>query len=261
MSDKVSRAERARMDRAQQQSKDRVTPKPKNSEFEQALKKSQMSLKTSIKPEPTSKETAEYAIRHAVKRHEDHGESKKRDERDKDEGRDSHQDGSSTTNNSSGQKVIAKGRLKGQGGGAGGRGNSGGFDLSGEKRSLAKALKKSGVKNIPLDLRIKFAKRLGQKTKIDSTADAMRMSQEVLDKMVQYVRMGVNTKGEKEIQIELNERMLRGLKLRVIARGGRVTVMFKTNDAAGIKALEYNKNKLKKSLEEKGIEVEEILVS
>jgi len=79
--------------------------------------------------------------------------------------------------------------------------------------------------------------------------------------MVQYVRMGVNTKGEKEIQIELNERMLRGLKLRVIARGGRVTVMFKTNDAAGIKALEYNKNKLKKSLEEKGIEVEEILVS
>jgi len=260
---KVDRAERARQQRQKEQSKVKVRPKERETEFDKMLKRSAIPAKPITQIKIQSKVATEHAIREAVKEHEKRGEGRKKDDSDKDEGRDSRQDGKKPQGKIADQKVIAKGKLKQGGGGSSGGGHKGrgGSGMMSGRRSMTRVLKKSGARSLPIDLKGKFAQKLLQTMKGTSAAEQAVLSQQVLNKIIQYVRMGINRKGEKEIQIDLHERIFRGLKLRIIARGGKVNVTFNASDKKGREVLEKNKDGILKALQEKGIEVDDIKVT
>lgn len=255
--DESKRVERVRDDRIQDMAREQMRPRPKGTDFDKILENSRFASQLAPQQQMQSKTITEEAIREAAKRQDREGDEKKKD--DEGEGnRDTRQKGEGTEAKVADQKVIAKGRLKQQSGGGQGHG---GADAQTGRRQMARLLARAQVKSVPLDLQGKFAARLREATKGAGSAHQVNLSQQILNKIVQYVRVGINRMGEKEIQMDLHERIFRGLKLRVIARDGKVGVHFKTADARGRKVFERNRDAIRDALTKKGIAVDEIVIS
>jgi hypothetical protein len=258
MVDEVKRAERAAEERVKEKPRDDMKPRPKESDFDQMLKKSSFMVQS--RPQQMSSKTAtEYAIKEAMKQEERQGEERKGDDKDKDKGKSSKNESRNAETRVQDHRVVAKGRLKqGFGEGGGGGGGGGGYGMPGGRRGMSKVLQRSAEKSIPVDLKGRFAAKVADAAKT-ATASHAQLTQQVINKLIQYVKIGINAKGQKEIQMELNERIFRGLKLRVVAKGGKVGVEFISKDPKGRKVLEQNSDALKKALADKGIEVDEIV--
>lgn len=259
--DESKKVDQARQDRLQDMAKGRVRPRPQETEFDKILERSRMIQQPTLQQQQQTKTLTEDAIREAARRQE-REQDRQRDGEEKKEGRD--QRGKGERADSKGvveQKVVAKGRLKqGSDGGSGGSREGFGSGAGTGRRELTKSLSRAGVRSLPVDLQGKFAARLTNALKQQALRET-GFSQQVLNKIVQFVRIGINRKGEKEIQLDLSERIYKGLKLRVIASGGKVNIHFKTTDPKGRKVFEEGKEAIRDALTKKGIEVDEITIS
>ncbi len=257
MVDEVRKSDLAREERMREQAAEKAKPKQRESEFDQLLKTGQMQQQATV-AKLSQKPVTEQAMQEATKREQREAEQrlKEREERkDKKETKQQEQRDSTVITD---RGIVGKSG-HGESGGGGGQGK-GGFDSSAGRRGLSKKLSDAGVKTLPADLEKKFAARLIQAQAAKNPSQAV-LTQQVLNKIIQHVRMGINRAGEKEIQIDLNERIFRGLKLRVTSSEGKVGVHFRTADSKGRAALEKNSDQIREALAKKGIEVTEITVA
>lgn len=258
--DDSKKVDAARQDRTRDVSREQPRIRPKETDFDRVMERSRTASQLMPQQQGQSKTITEEAIKEAAKHQDRQGEDGRRDEGDKKDRRESKQRGERSEGKITGDKVVAKGQLKGFGQGMGGgrEDGRGGFTA---KRSLSQALAKHGAKSVPTDLKGEFAARLSQTLK-SSEAQQGVLTQQVLNKIVQYVKIGINRKGEKEIQLELNEKIFRGLKLCVTAHeGGKVGVRLNTADETGRSVLKKNLAAIKDALKKRGIEVDEIVIS
>ncbi len=95
--------------------------------------------------------------------------------------------------------------------------------------------------------------------KESSAAGRMRaLAQEIIDKIVQRVRVGANAEGLPEFQIELRSSILAGLFIRVASNRGRIRAVFTSRDRAVLRALKGGAKALEEALSSRGIPVEEL---
>ena len=259
MPEDIKKTEAARQERIRQQAQEKARPKAKESEFDKLVKKGQAS-QAGQAAKVYNKPVTERAMEEAAKRHEREQEMRHRDKEERKEKKEGRQTGERADAKVAQQKVVGKGP-RGQGGRGQGGGRGGGFDGSTAKRGLARKLTKAGVKALPSDLQKRFATKMAKAAAQVSRPEAARLAQEVLNKVVQYVRIGLNRKGEKEIQLDLHQKIFRGLRLRVTEKGGKVSVHFRTFDEKGRATFEQNADAIRDALSKKGIEVEEITVA
>jgi len=256
--DDSKKVDAARQDAARDAQKERPkAPRAAETEFDRVLERGRMAQQLGPQKQQGVKTSTEEAIREAV-RHQDKEQQGRRDEDQKKEGREKGDRGERTDTAATEGKVVAKGKAGKDGGGKGG--GREGYGTSSGKRELTKTLFRHGAKSVPVDLSSRFAGRLA-KAMETARPQSPALTQHVLNKLVQFVRVGINREGEKEIQVELSERIFRGLKLRVIARGGRVAVHLRTSDPKGKKAFEDNEEAIRDALSKKGIDVDEIVIS
>ncbi|MFA5811909.1 MAG: hypothetical protein WC956_06225, partial [bacterium] len=232
--------------------------KPKE-DFGEVLKRSQVAQPLSTQPQ--SKTVTEQAIQESAKRQDRDTDERKKDEGEKDKKGETGQKGEQGSSKQIDQRVVGKGTMRQGGGSGGGSGKEGGFESGMGRRSLSKQLSKAGARSVPIDLQSKFASRLAQAARGPDAAQQAALTQQALQKLVQYVRIGINRAGEKEIQVDLHEKIFRGLKLRVTSKGGKIGVHFKTADIRGREVFEKNSDAIKRALAAKGIEVAEFTVS
>ncbi len=264
MVEKIDRGEQARIDRSKERPKDDAKAKPRESDFGEFFKKSALPPQAQVTQQAGSRQATEQAIKEALKQDERQGERGKKDDDDRDKSKDTGRKDEGQTNLRTDQRVIAKGHTgqDAQGGGAGGSGSfTGGQGMAGERKTLEKALKLGTLKSVPVDLKGSFAKKLAENMKSAEQANQPALSQQVLNKIIQSVKIGLNLKGDKEIQLELSEKYFRGLKLRVTSSEGKVSVALKSGDLKGKEILEKNKEGLVKALKEKGIDVDEVVIT
>jgi len=258
MTDEVTRADQKRQDRlAAEKPKETEKPKEGPSQFDRVLEESksiQRALPTTQTPQ---KATTEQAAQEAHRRDDRQKDDERREDKDKDKGKDQGDGEKRSTQGLVQGRVAAKGQQKDGRGGSGGEGR-GGF-AGGQKRSVASTQLKSPAKAITPGLHGKFAERL--QASIAKGMAAPQMTQAVLNQLVQYVRIGINKMGDKEIQIDLHEKIFRGLKMRVTSREGKVGVHFMAADAQTRSVFEKNKDQIRDALEKKGILVEDIRVT
>lgn len=257
--DESKKVDQSRQDRLQDMTKERPRPvRPQETEFDKLLDRSRMAGQLGPQAQSQSKTLGEEAVREAT-RHQDQGQERRRDDEDRRDGQDNRQRGDRSEGKTVEGKVIAKGKLKQDSGGAGG-GSREGFGAATGRRSLSRDLSRAGARSLPIDLHSKFAGRLSKAMEQSQTHQA-GLTQQVLNKIVQFVRIGLNRKGQKEIQLELSERIFRGLKLRVVDHEGKVGVYFQTRDPRGKKIFEENADAIRDALAKKGIEVDEIVIN
>lgn len=256
--DESSKVDRARQDRLQEAARERPKVRPQETEFDRILERGRMAQQLSPQQQAPTKTLTEEAIREAARR-QDEGKERRRDDEDRREGREDRGRGQRSEGKSSEGRVTAKGQLKQ--GSEGGRGGREGFgEGHAGRRELVRMLSRAGVRSLPVDLQGAFAGRLAKA--LNQAAHQTGIAQHVLDKIVQMVRIGMNRKGEKEIRLELSERVFRGLKLRVVSReGGKVSVFFRSADPKARKLFRDNDRAIRDTLARKGIEVDEIEVS
>lgn len=259
MVDEVKKSEAARQERIRQQAAEKAKPKAQESEFDKQLKKGYMP-QTGQAAKASSKPITEQAMEEAAKRQDRQREMRERDKEERKEKKQTRETGERADARVASQKVVGKGS-RGQGGGRGGGGRQGGFDSSTSRRGLSTKLTKAGVKTIPTDLQRQFAAKMVKAAREAGKPSEAALTQQVLDKIVQYVRIGINREGDKEIQLDLHQKIFRGLKLRVIAREGKVGVHFHTADKKGREVFEKNSDAIRDALAKKGIEVDELTIA
>ncbi len=258
----MTKPTRADMVRESVMHKERTRAKPSEGErrtqFEQVLKeRAQQLQQPSLIRQAVTQQATQQAARQ-VKREEDRGRDR---ERSRDEGKERESrrgaEGERRTDaKEAQQRVVAKHGVKDEGGGRGGAGGRGGFE--GRRKAAAQRAKLPSGKEAPSMLKAQFAKRLSAALRYPTRA----MTQRVLNQIVNYVRILVNSDEEKEIRIELHEKLFKGLRLRVVSKGkGKVAVHFATADSAVRQIFEHNKGRIENALARKGIEVAEISVT
>lgn len=82
----------------------------------------------------------------------------------------------------------------------------------------------------------------------------------VLDAIVQSIRIGLNKKLEKEMQIDLSDKVFKGLSLKISSHQGKVEVTFLTGDPDVRRLFEGQRNKIGDALKEKNIQVSNVKV-
>lgn len=80
----------------------------------------------------------------------------------------------------------------------------------------------------------------------------------VLDQIVQYVRLMSLPDGKKEMEIQLHEKIFKGLRLKVALSDGKLTTTLMTGSEEARALLEANKGLLASHLSEKGIDIQGI---
>lgn len=252
----VSRSEKARQERLAEKPKEKEQVKEKQSEFDKVLQESRTVQKTTPTTQTPTKASTEQAAREAHRREDRSKDEDQRDQKDKDKkGDQSEKRGDAKTAD---QKVIAKGPMK-DGGGGGGKGDKGGFSFGQSRKGVDLKQQKLAAGLDAAALHGKFAQKMQA-----SLAKGLRdpgMTQAILNQLVQYVKVGINQEGDKEIRIELHERIFKGLKLRVLSKEGKVLVHFMAADDKTRAVFDKNKDEIRKALEKKGILVEDILIT
>lgn len=257
MTDEISKADQARQDRLAEKPKETEKPKDGPSQFDRVLEESKAMSRAQPPTQPGSKIVTEQAASEAQKKEDRHEEDERRDDKDKEKGKDQGRGEKRSGTTDVQGRVTAKGQLKDSRGGGGGEGR-GGF-AGGGKRSVSTAQLKSSSKALTPGLHGKFADKL--QAAISKGVATKGLSQAVLNQLVQYVRIGINRMGDKEMQIDLHEKIFRGLKLRVTSNKGKVSVHFITADADTRSVFDKNSAAIKNALEKRGIVVEDIRVT
>jgi hypothetical protein len=83
-----------------------------------------------------------------------------------------------------------------------------------------------------------------------------QMAQEIAEKIVKHVRVGTNKIGLPEFQIELKSDILKGLKVKVSGRHGRIRALFASKDREVLQQLRGEVASLKEALSARGFKVD-----
>lgn len=257
MGEKVGRAERARQERLTEKPKEQERVKDKQSQFDRVLQKSR-GLQKSQPLTQTTKQATEHAVKEGYKREDRGRDDEKKEHKDKDEKGDRGSSSKRGDGKAADQKVVGKGHLK-DGRGGGGKEGRGGFSFGQGRRGLTLKQAKVTSRMAQAAMQGKFMQKL--QASMAKGVKGPALTQSVLNQLVQYVRVGINKEQQKEIRIDLHEKIFRGLKLKITSRDGKVLVHFMAADHQTRSVFDKNKDDIRKALEKKGILVEDILVT
>lgn len=201
-----------------------------------------------------------------VSRRQEHGErgkDKQQDEKEKERTKQKAKEERSPEAQT-GQRVMGRGQTKGnsdKGGGKSGHQDRGGYGGGLQQRRKIEELKKgefAKAAQVATEA-TKFASQL--KDQMRTAHLSREFVQKLVNQIVSFCRAGLNKEGDKEIRLDLNERIFKGLQLRVALKHGKVDVQFGTS-SQDVRELFTNSSKdIKKELESKGVLVGEIKVT
>lgn len=240
---------------------ERPNPRPKEgrSAFDEVLEQGRRLNQPNLNPVQENKQTQKEQSAPVEKLKERFREQNKEKENRDDTKKESKEGKRETTEG--GKRVVAKegDKNKEQESGSGGNFREGGSDKQG-KRPLLNPKKGFLEVSKGMGTGVEGPKNFQNHLTPSANPLPKTFSQEILNQLVRYVRIGLNKKGQKEIQIDLHQNVFKGLALRVSADHGKVNLHFLTADR-GVQALfEREKPAIQEALRQKGIAVGEIRV-
>ncbi len=164
------------------------------------------------------------------------------------------------------QRVVVK-APKGRGGKQRGKGQGdsssgyGGYQPGAGFLRADKSKKYASIKSdMGTAVATKFKEMMDARKNVPTKLDQTQL-QQLVNLMVQSVRVGKNAAGEDELQMIFQESVFKGLRLRLQSRNGKVAVSF-SSDHAGVRSLfRRERERIMTALRDNGVEVEFIEVN
>ncbi|MBL9037376.1 MAG: flagellar hook-length control protein FliK, partial [Archangium sp.] len=101
---------------------------------------------------------------------------------------------------------------------------------------------------------------VAQKKDVAGSERLRRLAAELAQKIVERVRVGTNTLGRVEFQIDLRSDVLAGLSVKVSSHNGKIKATFTGHDKDVLKLLESQGEALKEALQSRGLSLDEFKV-
>ncbi|MFL5351355.1 flagellar hook-length control protein FliK [Archangium sp.] len=144
----------------------------------------------------------------------------------------------------------AKGSLKSNADGGGGKGGDGKDKEKGSELAAGFRFNPALMAPVPV-----------AQPKPTSGSERLRaIANEIAQKIVERVRVGTNAAGNAEFQIDLRNDVLKGLSIKLSTKNGKIHATFSGNDREVLKMLEEQRETLKKALAGRGLTLEELKV-
>lgn len=152
---------------------------------------------------------------------------------------------------------------------SGGEGKGGGSSFSDNKGDSSNSFSQGQQKNpqmakaegfIPSPFQAQQIQNVQASTMIQNLQQLQKVPPQVIDQIVQYVRVGLNKNMDKEIQIDLSDKVFKGLSLRIALHEGKLQITFLTANADVRRLFEASKGDIGKALQAKGHRIESMQV-
>lgn len=227
--------------------------------FDQALEKTRSANK------PSQSEAAKFDSKiKDILSSDDKGKDHDRSDRKKDKDEDkkslsSEEKDSGKTHKEGGvkDKIIGKHQTGGdsKGGGSSSSGNKG--DSS---HSFSQGQQKNPqivkVENLaPSPFQVQQSQNIQASAISQSLQQLQKVPPQVIDQIVQYVRVGLNKNMDKEVQIDLSDKVFKGLSLRIALHVGKLEITFLTSNADVRRLFEASKGDIGQALQAKGHQI------
>ncbi len=231
--------------------------------FDQALEKAK------VADQPTQSEAAKFdaKIKDALSdsdKGKDRDRSDRKKEKDEDKKVQSNEEKEGGKNLKEGgikDKVLGKQDMGGRGSGGGsfsdGKGDSSG--QFGQRQQGRPQLVKVDVA-APNSFQMQQVNAVNAVKDLQNIKHLQKIPPQVLDQIVQHIRIGMNKNLDKEIQLDLSEKIFKGLSLRVSSHQGKLQVFFITRNPDVKRLFESQKQQIHLALEQKGFGVGKIQV-
>jgi len=95
-----------------------------------------------------------------------------------------------------------------------------------------------------------------QKKEVAGSERLRKVANELAQKIVENVRVGTNSLGNAEFQIDLRGNVLSGMSVKVSAKNGKISAVFSGSDKDVLKMVEEQGEALGKALESRGLKLE-----
>lgn len=249
----------------QQRIPDRLPERPpvrkdEPSVFDKILESNRLLQKGPMKSEPVVYRSNQQETK--VTRQEEHGERSRDDKSDEKERERTKEQAKSerTTEGGRGDRIIGKGKMKGSSErGSGGEGRGYG-ETTGRKSAVL--LKKAAFDRTIQTSHAESARFAGQlKSAMESTHLSKEFVQNIVNQIVKFVGTGLNKEGEKEVRLDIHERIFRGLQLRIALKRDKVAIHFLTSNRETRELFINSKEAIAGELASKGIQVGDIKVT
>jgi hypothetical protein len=149
-----------------------------------------------------------------------------------------------------GAQAKGKGALKTDADGGGGKG--GGGDKKDGNPEMAAGFRFNPALMAPVPV---------AKPKPNTGSERLRqIANEIAQKIVERVRVGTNSAGNAEFQIDLRNDVLSGLSIKLSAKNGKISAVFSGRDRDVLKLLEEQKEGLAAALKSRGLTLEDFRI-
>lgn len=98
-------------------------------------------------------------------------------------------------------------------------------------------------------------------SQVKGAKKAQEIPQELLESLVEEVRVGVNKAGETEFQIDLKQGVLEGMQVSVTSQDGHVSCNFQGGSAQARNLVESSRGSLARALEARGLHLEKLVTA
>lgn len=246
----------------QEQVKDNQPQKTSQSAFDKVLEQSKALQQSPVNVQAASQKGAEKDVKEVFREQDGKkGRDKDSDDRDSEKGKDSVRDKKGLSQTLTRQAVARTKSDKESGGQSGqqGKKDQGGGGYEGQQRLKTTSLKRTGEATT-VQGEVEHA-NFSTKLKSAEKASHTQAMQKIVNSIVQAFRVGLNVDGEKELQLDLKEKIFKGLRLRLTSKRGKVSIQLLTATASVRDIFEKNAPEIRKMLEQKGIAVADIKVT
>jgi hypothetical protein len=158
-----------------------------------------------------------------------------------------------------GKALAAKGGRAREGGAIkadadkGGQGQGKKDDQGGNQNAMA-------AQNLRFNPALMAPPPVAQKNEKTGSDRLRRLATELAQKIVERVRVGTNAAGNAEFQIDLKDDVLKGLKMKVSSKNGRISAVFQGSDKDVLKMLSEQSEALKVALTGRGLTLDQFKV-
>lgn len=253
--------DKRRLDNSQMREAEKTQPPRKEgkSTFDELLDQNRRMGQNAVETRQSSKTATDQAVSMHEKMKERQRDSSKDREKEDENRRDSSGDKKSHTEVS--HKVVGKGGTEGQREGSSGQGSFEGGGSAKKGKQFHVSTKKGAHSEGCLEMSTpEFIRQLKMQAPRSQNLPKS-LPQEILNQIIRHIRIGLNEKGKKELELDLHQNVFKGLRLRLWANHGKVNVHFLTADGGVRELFSREKSSIQRALESKGIAVEEIKVT
>lgn len=254
--------ERRTLDKAKEKERPKEQPKQEPSNFDRMLEQNRKLQQGALDKRLHLRDSEQKGSEKILDKVRERAKEESRRDEDREEKKGKSEEPQGKSEQKEGHKrVVSKEEIKRDSSGSGGGKEEGGA-FSFRRKETQKSEKLGNLTETGLERQKEsFLKAFKEKLAQNAENFPKKLDQETLNHLVRHIRLWRRGTGEAEIELELNAKIFKGLRLRLKSQHGKIDLHFLTRGEAVKDLFEREKGRIIDSLRDKGIDVATLTVT